>query len=339
MRIGMIGLGRMGANMVKRLRRAGHDAVVYDPNAEAVAALERDGAMGAASAVDLVARLDVPRVIWLMVPVVHVAAIVDGLGPHLAAGDIVVDGGNSHYRDAIDRAERLAARGVDYVDCGTSGGVWGLDRGYCLMLGGPERAIRRLEPVLASLAPGPGAAPPLPGRETDEAPETRGYLHCGPSGAGHFVKMVHNGIEYGMMAAYAEGFNLLRHAGVGRSAGTPEGEGGVLRDPQGLQFDFDLAAIAELWRRGSVVTSWLLDLTAAALHQHPGLEGFSGHVGDSGEGRWTVQTAVEAGVPVHVLSAALFARFDSRGRAEFQNRVLSAMRHAFGGHVERKGEG
>ncbi len=338
MQIGMIGLGRMGANMVRRLRRGGHDAVVYDRSRDAVDALVREGARGAASVADLAARLDPPRAVWIMVPIAHVGAVLDDLAAHLGAGDVVVDGGNSHYRKAIDRAARLAAREVAFIDCGTSGGVWGLERGYCLMIGGPADAVARLDPIFAALAPGPGEVPVTPGREHDASTAVRGYLHCGPSGAGHFVKMVHNGIEYGLMAAYAEGFNLLRHANLGSAAPDADPEAATLRDAPALQYDFALADVAEVWRRGSVITSCLLDLTAAALSDSPTLEEYAGHVGDSGEGRWTVQAAVEAGVPAHVLTAALFARFASRGRDQFQNRVLSAMRHGFGGHVERKGD-
>jgi len=341
MQLGLVGLGRMGANMARRWLRAGHEIVGYAPEPEAVAALTADGGAGSASLGELVRRLRPPRAVWLMVPAAAVDGVLDELVGLLAAGDVVIDGGNSYYRDDIDRAERLRPRGLHYVDCGTSGGVWGLARGYCLMIGGEAEPVRRLDPLFAALAPGSAGVPRTPGREA-AAPAgpadtaERGYLHCGPHGAGHFVKMVHNGIEYGLMAAYAEGLNILRHAGVGRREHAVDAETAPLTDPRYYQYEFDLAAVTELWRRGSVIASWLLDLTAAALHRSPALDEYSGRVSDSGEGRWTALAAVEEGVPAHVLTAALFERFDSRGQAEFQNRVLSAMRHAFGGHLEKR---
>jgi 6-phosphogluconate dehydrogenase len=335
MELGMIGLGRMGANMVRRLQRAGHRCVVYDRSREAVAALTGEGATGAASLEDLLRQLAVPRNIWLMVPAAAVDPALADLAGGMAAGDTVVDGGNSYYVDDLRRAKELAARGIRYVDVGTSGGVWGLERGYCLMIGGEAEAVRTLEPIFASLAP---AGDPV-ARAAVDPPKggtaARGYLHCGPSGAGHFVKMVHNGIEYGLMAAYAEGLNLLRHAGVGRLRQSPDAETAPLREPERYAYDFDLAAITEVWRHGSVVSSWLLDLTAAALAEDPALARFSGRVSDSGEGRWTAQAAIEAGVPAPVLTAALFERFASRGEADYADRVLSAMRGAFGGHREK----
>jgi 6-phosphogluconate dehydrogenase len=333
MQIGMIGLGRMGANMVRRLMRGGHACVVYDRSQNAVRAIAGEGATGAASLDDVVARLERPRTVWLMVPAAAVDATLADLVPRLAADDVVVDGGNSYYRDDIERAKRLRASGVHYVDCGTSGGVWGLERGYCLMIGGEADVVRRLDPVFAALAPGAGSIAPTPGGRGGTA--TEGYLHCGPNGAGHFVKMVHNGIEYGLMAAYAEGFNILRHANVGKGTRTADAETTPLRQPEHYQYDFDLGAIAEVWRRGSVVASWLLDLTAAALASDPSLERFTGRVSDSGEGRWTIQAAIDEAVPAHVLAAALFERFASRGEAGFQDRLLSAMRFQFGGHVEK----
>lgn len=332
MQLGMIGLGRMGANMVRRLLRAGHELVAYDHDAAAVGEVADAGATGVSSAKALADALEPPRAIWLMVPAGVVDAVLSDLTPHLAPKDIVIDGGNSFYRDATRRAEELSRTGIRFVDVGTSGGVWGLERGYCLMIGGEQEAVQHLDPVFSSLAPGPGAAPPTPGRDGRSGTAEQGYLHCGPSGAGHFVKMVHNGIEYGLMAAYAEGFNILRHAGVGSepSAGGPRAS-----DVAHLQYSFNAGDIAEVWRRGSVVGSWLLDLTAAALAKDPALDGFEGRVADSGEGRWTVQTAIEEAVPAHVLAAALFERFSSRGRADFGDRLLSAMRFQFGGHVEK----
>ena len=338
MQVGMIGLGRMGANMTRRLVRRGHACVVHDVSDEAVRALAGEGAVGASSLDDFVARLARPRIVWMMVPAAVVDAALGDLLPRLDAGDVVVDGGNSSYRDDIERAKRLAARGLHYVDCGTSGGVFGLDRGYCLMIGGEPDVVRQLDPIFADLAPGAGAIPPTPARERRGGTAGQGYLHCGPHGAGHFVKMVHNGIEYGLMAAYAEGLNILRHANVGRESRAADAETTPLRTPEYYQYDFDLADITEVWRRGSVIASWLLDLTAAALARDPTLEGFAGRVSDSGEGRWTIDAAIDEGVPAHVLTSALFERFSSRGKADFQNRVLSAMRFEFGGHVE-KGSG
>jgi 6-phosphogluconate dehydrogenase len=334
MQVGLIGLGRMGANMTRRLMRGGHECVVHDVSADAVRGLAREGAAGATSLDDFVARLATPRIVWLMVPAAVVDATLDDLLPRLAAGDVVVDGGNSYYRDDIDRAKRLTPRGLHYVDCGTSGGVLGLERGYCLMIGGEADIVRRLDPLFATLAPGAGSAPRTPGRERRGTAE-QGYLHCGPHGAGHFVKMVHNGIEYGLMAAYAEGLNVLRHANVGRESRAADAETTPLRTPEYYRYDFDLADVAEVWRRGSVVASWLLDLTAAALAGDPTLERFTGRVSDSGEGRWTLDAAIDEGVPAHVLAAALFERFSSRGEADFQDRILSAMRFEFGGHVEK----
>jgi 6-phosphogluconate dehydrogenase len=336
MDVGMIGLGRMGANMVRRLIRAGHRCVVHDVSADAVRALGGEGAVGAASLDDLVARLARPRVAWLMVPAAVVNTTLDALAPRLEPGDVVVDGGNSYYRDDIARAKRLGARGIEYVDCGTSGGVWGLERGYCLMLGGEAEIVRRLDPLFASLAPSRDAAPRTPGREQVGGTAEHGYLHCGPHGAGHFVKMVHNGIEYALMAAYAEGLNLLRHASAGTRSRTADAETTPLRHPEYYQYDFNLADIAEVWRRGSVIGSWLLDLTARALLASPDLEGFSGRVSDSGEGRWTVKAAIDVAAPAPVLTAALAERFASRGEADFQNRLLSALRFEFGGHLEKK---
>ena len=335
MQIGMIGLGRMGANMVRRLMRGGHTVVVYDRAPDAVQALAREGAPGAASLDEFVAKLDAPRTVWLMVPAAVVDGTLDELAPRLAEGDVVVDGGNSYYRDDIARAGRLAAHRLHYVDCGTSGGVRGLERGYCLMIGGEADVVRRLDPLFATLAPGVGSIPRTTGGADKGGTAERGYLHCGPHGAGHFVKMVHNGIEYGLMAAYAEGFNVLRHANVGKQARSTDAETTPLRHPEYYQYDLDVGAIAEVWRRGSVVSSWLLDLIASALATDPGLTRFTGQVSDSGEGRWTLEAAIEEAVPAHVLAAALFERFASRGEAEFQDRLLSAMRFEFGGHLEK----
>jgi len=335
MQLGMIGLGRMGANMVRRLLREGHQCVVNDVSETAIAALESEGATGARSLDALVAGLETPRSVWIMVPAAIVGDTVERLAPLLSAGDTIVDGGNSYYRDDVDRAAALASRGLHYVDVGTSGGVFGLERGFCLMVGGDDDAVARLAPVLDALAPGMGDAQRTPGRSGDPAPEERGWLHCGPNGAGHFVKMVHNGIEYGLMAAYAEGLNILRHAGVGATEQVHDAETTPLRDPRYYRYRIDTAAVSELWRRGSVVASWLLDLTAAALFEDPDLGGFAGRVSDSGEGRWTVLAAVDEGVPAHVLSAALYNRFASRGEADFADKVLSAMRRQFGGHQEK----
>ncbi len=336
MQLGMVGLGRMGANMVRRLMGGGHECVVYDLSQDTVDALAADGAVGAASPEDFVAALEAPRVVWLMVPAAVVDATLETLVPLLAAGDVLVDGGNSYYRDDMDRARRLAANGLHYVDCGTSGGVLGLERGYCLMIGGEPEVVRHLDPLFATLAPGRGSLPATPGIETRPGTADQGYLHCGPNGAGHFVKMVHNGIEYGIMAAYAEGFNVLRHADAGTRDHAADAETTPLRSPEYYPFELDLPGIAEVWRRGSVIASWLLDLTAAALHQDPALSSFDGRVSDSGEGRWTIEAAIDEGVPVPVLSAALYARFSSRGEAELADKLLSAMRFEFGGHVEKE---
>jgi len=335
MNLGMVGLGRMGANMVRRLLAGGHRCVVYDRSTDAVQALAAERATAASSLADLVGKLDAPRTVWLMVPAAVVDATIADLAPLMSAGDAIVDGGNSYYVDDLRRAHELAARGIDYVDVGTSGGVWGRARGYCMMIGGPPRAVERLDPVFATLAPGAGDIPRTPGRAGDSGTAERGYLHCGASGAGHFVKMVHNGIEYGIMAAYAEGFGILRGANVGSRSHDIDAETTPLRDPALYRFDFPLEDIAELWRRGSVIASWLLDLTASALAKDPGLATFAGHVSDSGEGRWTVKAAVDEAVPAPVLTAALFGRFSSRGEADFANRLLSAMRFEFGGHVEK----
>jgi 6-phosphogluconate dehydrogenase len=339
MQLGMIGLGRMGANMVRRLMRGGHTCAVHDVSANATHALAQEGAVPGLSLQELVAALKPPRAIWLMVPAAVVDATLGELAPLLARGDVVIDGGNSFYRDDVDRAERLAAQGLHYVDCGTSGGVWGLERGYCLMIGGEPEIVRRLDPLFATLAPGKGTIAATPGREGHGGTAEQGYLHCGPAGAGHFVKMVHNGIEYGLMAAYAEGLNILKHAGVGGRLEKADAETAPLRAPKYYQYDFDLGDVAEVWRRGSVIASWLLDLTAAAFAGDPQLDKFSGRVSDSGEGRWTLDAAIDEGVPAQVLAAALFERFSSRGEAEFQDRILSAMRFEFGGHLEKKAAG
>jgi 6-phosphogluconate dehydrogenase len=327
MKLGMVGLGRMGGNMTERLRSAGHDVKTFDPKVDSTAS----------SLEELAQQLDAPRSVWLMVPAGIVDSVVSELAPHLEDGDTIVDGGNSYYVDDLRRAAELSARGIHFVDVGTSGGVWGLHRGYCLMVGGDEEAVSRLEPVFEALAPGVGAAERTPGRDGDPAPEEQGWLHCGPPGAGHFVKMVHNGIEYGIMQAYSEGLNVLKHANVGLREQETDAETAPLRDPAHYRYELDLAAVTEVWRRGSVIASWLLDLTAQALHSSPQLEDYAGRVSDSGEGRWTLQAAVEEGVPVPVLSASLFDRFSSRGEADFGNRVLSAMRNAFGGHLEKSG--
>ncbi len=337
MQLGMIGLGRMGANMVRRLLRAGHACVVSDVTPKAVQELAREGAAPSSSLADFVAKLAKPRTVWLMVPAAVVDETLAQLEPLLERGDVVIDGGNSYYRDDVDRAKRLAPKGIHYVDCGTSGGVWGLERGYCLMIGGETDVVRRLDPIFATLAPGIGDIPRTPGAEKRGTTAERGYLHCGASGAGHFVKMVHNGIEYGVMAAYAEGFGILKHANAGKHTREIDAETTPLRDPQYYQYELELADVAEVWRRGSVISSWLLDLTATALAQSPDLSEFHGRVSDSGEGRWTAIAAIEEGVPAHVLTAALQERFSSQGHADFQDRVLSAMRFGFGGHVEKKG--
>ena len=335
MQIGMIGLGRMGASMTTRLLRAGHDCVVHDRNPQGVQSLVALGANGAASLQALVTTLARPCAIWLMVPAAAVDALLGELTPLLDEGDIVVDGGNSYYHDDLRRAGTLQASGIHHLDVGTSGGIAGLDRGYCLMIGGDASAVLHLAPVFKTLAPGAGTLTPTPGRAAGTGSADQGWLHCGPHGAGHFVKMVHNGIEYGLMAAYAEGLNILRHANVGKTESVVDAETTPLRRPELYQYELDLPEIAELWRRGSVIGSWLLDLTAAALAADPALAGFQGRVSDSGEGRWTIQAAIDEAVPAAVLSAALYARFDSRGQADFANRVQSAMRHEFGGHVEK----
>jgi 6-phosphogluconate dehydrogenase len=336
MQIGMIGLGRMGANMVRRLLRGGHECIVNDRSPEAIKALVDEGAIGAASLDGFIEKLKSPRAIWLMIPAALVDTILEQLVTVVAAGDVIIDGGNSYYIDDIRRARELKAKGIHYVDVGTSGGVWGLERGYCQMIGGEKDIVTSLDPIFKTLAPGRAAVSPTPGRPVDAGTAAEGYLHCGGAGAGHFVKMVHNGIEYGLMAAYAEGLNVLHHANEGKLERTADAETTPLRNPDHYQYDFNIADIAEVWRRGSVIASWLLDLTAIALADKPQLEGFSGRVSDSGEGRWTINAAVEEGVPVPVLSAALFQRFSSRGEADFANKILSAMRLQFGGHVERK---
>ena len=337
MQLGMIGLGRMGANMVRRLMRHGHDAVVFDMSRDAVAQLVGEGATGGDSLEDFVAKLSKPRAVWLMVPAAVVDQTLDRLLPLLEADDVVIDGGNSNYRDDIRRAKRASAQGVHYVDCGTSGGVWGLERGYAQMIGGDEAAVQRLAPIFRSLAPGVEAAARTPGREGDLQAGEEGWLHCGPPGAGHFVKMVHNGIEYGMMAAYAVGLNILKHANAGAVAREADAETAPLGDPEAYMYELDIPAVAEVWRRGSVVASWLLDLTAAALAASPQLEEFSGRVSDSGEGRWTALSAIEVGVPAPILTGALFERFESQGADQFANKLMSAMRAQFGGHAEKAG--
>jgi len=334
MQIGMIGLGRMGANMVRRLLRGGHQCVVYDRSTEAVATLAGEGATGSESLEDFIAKLQRPRAVWLMIPAALVDATLTELASKLDADDILIDGGNSHYIDDIRRATELKAKSLHYVDAGVSGGVWGLERGYCQMIGGENDIVRRLDPIFKTLAPGRSTVSDTPGRMADST-AVEGYLHCGPAGAGHFVKMVHNGIEYGLMAAYAEGLNVLHHANVGKLDHAADAETTPLRFPEHYAYDFNLADVAEVWRRGSVVASWLLDLTAIALAESPNLEDFSGRVSDSGEGRWTINAAIDEGAPVPVLSAALFARFSSRGESDFANRVLSAMRKQFGGHAEK----
>jgi 6-phosphogluconate dehydrogenase len=335
MQLGMIGLGRMGANMVRRLIGGGQQCVVFDMSREAVAALAEEKAIGAASLADFVNKLAKPRAIWLMVPAAVVDKSIAELLPLLEKGDIVIDGGNSYYVDDIRRAKELAPKGIHYVDVGTSGGVWGLERGYCMMIGGETQVVQRLDPIFKTLAPGKGDIPRTPGRERAKGTAEAGYLHCGPNGAGHFVKMVHNGIEYGLMAAYAEGFNILKHANVGKQRHEADAETTPLRQPEHYQYDMNLADIAEVWRRGSVVASWLLDLTAIALLESPDLASFSGRVSDSGEGRWTILAAIDEGAPAEVLTAALYERFSSRGDADFQNKLLSAMRFQFGGHHEK----
>jgi len=335
MQLAMIGLGRMGANMVRRLIKGGHQCVVFDMSPKAIADLAQDKAVGASSLPELVGKLEKPRAVWLMVPAAVVDNTIADLVPHLESGDIVIDGGNSYYVDDIRRAYELVSKGINYVDVGTSGGVWGLERGYCMMIGGPEAAVRILDPIFKTLAPGAGDIPRTPGREKIGGTAEFGYLHCGANGAGHFVKMVHNGIEYGIMASYAEGMNILRHANVGEQQRAIDSETTPLRNPDLYRYDLDLRDIAEVWRRGSVIASWLLDLTATALAKDPALTNFTGKVSDSGEGRWTVKAAIDAGVPVPVLSTALFDRFSSRGEATFGDKLLSTMRYEFGGHAEK----
>jgi 6-phosphogluconate dehydrogenase len=335
MQLGMIGLGRMGANLVRRLQTAGHECVVYDPNAAAVEASASVGAKGTGSVADLVAALAPPRAVWLMVPAGITGEVLDDVAEHLARGDVVIDGGNTHYIDDIARAAALAPRGIDYVDCGTSGGVFGLERGFCLMIGGPDAVVARLDPIFRALAPGVDAAGRTPGRTGEPAPEELGYLHCGPAGAGHFVKMVHNGVEYALMAAYAEGLTILEHADAGARTREADAETAPLANPALYQYDLDIPKIAEVWRRGSVVASWLLDLTAAALQESPELVEFGGRVSDSGEGRWTMSAAIDEGVPAPVIATALFDRFTSQGAADYTNKLLSAMRKQFGGHDEK----
>jgi 6-phosphogluconate dehydrogenase len=339
MQLGMIGLGRMGANLVRRLMRDGHRCVVYDVNSAAVKQLEAEGAVGASSLRDFVAKLEKPRAAWLMLPAAITGSTLDELAALLEPGDAVIDGGNSYYRDDIARAKRLAPRQIHYLDCGTSGGVFGLDRGYCLMIGGEDEPVARLDPIFRTIAPGIGSAEPTPGRTRATGTAPHGYLHCGPNGAGHFVKMVHNGIEYGMMAAIAEGLSIIKHANIGRAdtaSASADAETTPLRDPEYYKYDIDVAEVAEVWRRGSVVGSWLVDLTADALARSPQLDDFEGRVSDSGEGRWTVLAAVDEGVPAPVITAALVQRFESRGLGEFTDKVLSAMRSEFGGHAEKK---
>jgi 6-phosphogluconate dehydrogenase len=339
MKIGMIGLGRMGANMVRRLLKNGHECVVFDRSPANVKELAQAGAIGAASLAELVKNLPKPRAIWLMVPAAVVESMIQDLLPFLESDDTLIDGGNSYYVDDIRRAKDLRAKRIHYVDVGTSGGVWGLERGYCLMIGGENDVVRHLDPVFATLAPGPGDIEPTPGREKRGGTAVNGYLHCGPNGAGHFVKMVHNGIEYGLMAAYAEGLAILRDANAGKAMGEVDAETTPLREPEHYQYDLDLADIAELWRRGSVIASWLLDLTAKALVDDPELKTYSGRVSDSGEGRWTIKAAIDEAVPAPVLSAALYNRFTSRGDAMYQDKLLSAMRFQFGGHLEKPSAG
>ncbi|WP_443049056.1 phosphogluconate dehydrogenase (NAD(+)-dependent, decarboxylating) [Streptomyces sp. NBC_00316] len=337
MQLGMIGLGRMGANLVRRLMRDGHRCVVSDVNAAAVAELAGEGATGAGSLRDFVAKLDKPRALWLMLPAAIVDSVLDQLEPLLEPGDILIDGGNSYYRDDITRAKRLADKSLHYVDCGTSGGVWGLERGYCLMIGGEDEVVAHLDPVFKSIAPGEGSAEPTPRRTRTDGTAPLGYLHCGPNGAGHFVKMVHNGVEYGMMAAIAEGLSIIKRANAGKSRQEVDAETTPLRDPWAYQYDIDVGEVAEVWRRGSVVGSWLVDLIADAFAGSPSLDGFTGRVSDSGEGRWTVLAAVDEGVPAPVITTSLYERFESREAGEFTDKILSAMRSEFGGHAEKRG--
>jgi len=336
MQLGMVGLGRMGANLVRRLMRDGHRCVVYDVNADAVKELEGEGATGTASLEDLAEKLEQPRAVWLMLPAAIVDSTLDQLVPLLEPGDTVIDGGNSYYRDDITRAKRLVPKNIHYVDCGTSGGVWGLDRGYCLMIGGETEVVTRLDPIFKTIAPGAGSAEPTPSRTRRYGTAPDGYLHCGPSGAGHFVKMVHNGVEYGMMSAIAEGLSIIKHANAGKVSRDVDAETTPLRDPWAYQYDIDVAEVAEVWRRGSVVGSWLVDLIADALARSPGLDDFSGRVSDSGEGRWTVLAAVDEGVPATVITTSLYERFESRQLGDFTDKVMSAMRSEFGGHAEKK---
>jgi 6-phosphogluconate dehydrogenase len=335
MQIAVVGLGRMGANIVRRLMKAGHECVVYDVRPQSVEGLTKEGAVGAKSLKDLVDKLTQPRAIWMMLPAAIVGDTIGALTGLVAADDILIDGGNSHYQHDIDRAKALKPKGIHYVDVGTSGGVWGLERGYCMMIGGEPAVVKHLDPIFAALAPPIDAAPRTPGREKGKGTAEHGYLHCGPHGAGHFVKMVHNGIEYGLMAAYAEGFNILRNANIGATATAADAETAPVQNPEAYQYDLDVGEIAEVWRRGSVIASWLLDLTAQALYEDPALAQFKGRVSDSGEGRWTVKAAIDEGVPAHVLSVALFERFASQGKADFADKLLSAMRHEFGGHAEK----
>ena len=336
MQLGMIGLGRMGANMVRRLLKGGHECIVFDMSPAAVNELTREKATGSSSLADLVKKLEKPRALWLMVPAAVVDRTIADLLPSLEPGDILIDGGNSYYIDDIRRAKELLPKRIHYVDVGTSGGVWGLERGYCMMIGGEPEVVKRLDPIFATLAPGRGDIPRTPGRERIGGTAEQGYLHCGPNGAGHFVKMVHNGIEYGVMAAYAEGLGVLREANIGKRKGEIDAETTPLRDPEHYKYDLNLADIAEVWRRGSVIASWLLDLTAASLAKDQSLVEFAGRVSDSGEGRWTIKAAIDEGVPAHVLSSALYERFSSRGEADFADKVLSAMRYQFGGHLEKQ---
>jgi 6-phosphogluconate dehydrogenase len=338
MQLGMIGLGRMGANMVRRLIRTGHSCVVFDRSAQAVSDLVKDRAVGAESLIDLVKKLEQPRAVWLMVPAAVVDQSIADLLPHLEPGDILIDGGNSYYIDDIKRAKEIAPSGIHYVDVGTSGGVWGLERGYCMMIGGEKSVVEHLDPIFSALAPGIGDIPLTPGRAIQDGSAEQGYLHCGPNGAGHFVKMVHNGIEYGIMAAYAEGLSVLRSANVGKKHEGVDAETTPLRDPEHYQYDLDLKNIAEVWRRGSVIASWLLDLTATALVEDPALSKFAGRVSDSGEGRWTIKAAIDEAVPTPVLTASLYERFSSRGESDFADKLLSAMRFEFGGHLEKPAE-
>ena len=335
MQLGMVGLGRMGANMVRRLMNAGHECVVFDMSPKSVEELVKEKAVGSSSLKDFASKLTKPRAVWLMIPAAVVDETIAGIVPYLEAGDILIDGGNSYYIDDIRRANQLASKGIHYVDVGTSGGVWGLERGYCMMIGGPESAVQHLDPIFKTIAPGIGDIPRTPGREKMGGTAEQGYLHCGPSGGGHFVKMVHNGIEYGIMAAYAEGLNILRSANVGKQTHAIDAETTPLRDPEHYQYDFNLTDVTEVWRRGSVIASWLLDLTASALAGDPELAKFAGRVSDSGEGRWTIKASIDEAVPSPVLTTALYERFSSRGEADFADKLLSAMRYEFGGHLEK----